>query len=221
METRSALSQALDEAVQAALVRLLSNYGSPLDENAFAAQLASWRLAMADNAWVTPELVRQSLDWFLYRDSERERMPPVAAFLDACRRYREIEERRRQSAEPILPGPPAPYLPPSAAGDEQDVEIPVPRPNTVRVQWKDGTVSQVELTPPGPRYLSDDDRKGRIRDAQRAEARTPTWVGECSCGEEVYEIAGGKRFRLSDAAPHGCKWTTLNLNDQRELRRVK
>jgi hypothetical protein len=110
------LSPEIEDAVQGALLRLMTNYREFIDEAGFAVLLAHWMKATEDHAaWLTPELIDQALDWTLYREpptmqggslTYRSKTPPVGLFLDACRRFRRDAEDRAHSTQVLsLPAP--------------------------------------------------------------------------------------------------------------------
>jgi hypothetical protein len=110
------LSPEIEDAVQGALLRLMTNYREFIDEAGFAVLLAHWMKAAEDHAaWLTPELIDQALDWTLYREpptmqggplAYRSKTPPVGVFLDACRRFRWDAEDRAHSRRVLwLPAP--------------------------------------------------------------------------------------------------------------------
>lgn len=174
-------------------------------------------------------------------------VPSPGEFLNLCDRLYTAQERERTRAlppPPVTPSPPpdrsvwdaliaeaqgriARLDPeptdtetPALEGGEDGDEIPPPAaPNVVEVRWKDGQISRVTLTPPPPRHRSFEERAKRAAQAEGGTALAPTWVGECSCGREVYEVEDGHRFTM-DGKPHGCAWTTKHLQERRGFKRI-
>jgi hypothetical protein len=115
-EQPNPLSPEMEDAIQGALLRFTTNYREFVDEAGFAGLLSHWEKAAEDHAdWLTPDLIDQGLNWTLYREpptmqggtlAYRSKTPPVAVFLDACRRFRRDAEDRAQSKRVLsLPAP--------------------------------------------------------------------------------------------------------------------
>jgi hypothetical protein len=99
------LSPEIEDAVDAALLRMTANYGGMVDEASFEAQLANWKVAMEDHAaWVTADLILDALERFLYHDPGRSRIPPVGTFLEECRQIKQRQDQRA-AGERALPAP--------------------------------------------------------------------------------------------------------------------
>jgi hypothetical protein len=93
------LSPETDESIQAALIRFTANYSQPVDEAQFEVLLSNWRGAAVHEAhWLTADLIDQATEWTLYADYDRDRMPPVAAFLAACKRIKREADAQADSA---------------------------------------------------------------------------------------------------------------------------
>lgn len=97
-------SPAVSDAVQAALIRLLSNYSAFVDEATFTVVLKEWNQAADRHEFVTPELIGAALTHYLYRETTRDRMPTVGQFLDTCRQTKIVSDRKAAGVH-ILPAP--------------------------------------------------------------------------------------------------------------------
>lgn len=88
-------SPVLVDAVEAAVIRLMTDRMPMADAVQFEAVKANWLQTAADHeAWLTVDLLDAAVDWLLYRDPDRRGMPPVGAFLEHCRRFKQEADAR-------------------------------------------------------------------------------------------------------------------------------
>lgn len=98
------LSPELEDAVKAALIRILSDYHAFVDEASFTVSLNEWFEGVEKYPFVTVELVEAALDHYLYRETERSKPPRIGQFIETCRNLKVAADRK--AALHALPAPP-------------------------------------------------------------------------------------------------------------------
>lgn len=110
-DTEMVLPAELEDAIDAAVLRLINNVGQFVDEATLKIHTDTWERAAARQAhWLTAELVDDALTVFLDRKTERpedRKLPPVGDFIDVCRAVKATNDRE---SRPKLPAPTRQYI---------------------------------------------------------------------------------------------------------------
>lgn len=112
----------LEDAIDAAVLRLINNVGQFVDEATLKIHTDTWeRAAARQSHWLTPELVDDALTVFLDRKTEKpedRKLPPVGDFIDVCRAIKTSAESKR-----ALPAPPREPASPEPAAYARNTAI--------------------------------------------------------------------------------------------------
>lgn len=176
LDERTTLSPDVKDATEAALLRLLSNFGILTDDAAYDLQLDTWITAMERQAhWITPELIDGALEIYLDRktDSTAERKPPpIGDFIDVCRAVKAAAQRQER---------PALLAPERRVVDALDPNDPYSCTPEERERWarEDRWIRQwsarVRFTPPEvmARLLTED--RQRLEESEENDRKVMNW----------------------------------------------